>query len=275
MLSHNARQFEMNVIKFVEARIVRVRCRSAIRDLLASGRKPELGDWARSLVDPTGFYNDCVIAFHRELPEELREHRRYFSEKKRGFGEEAFHTMWRMLMEKFRFEKFLEIGVYRGQTLSLVAMLQREFGIKNGEVWGVSPFTSVGDSVSKYKEDVDYLTDTKANFQHFNLKEPNLLKAYSTDGAAVELLRSRSWDAIYIDGNHDYEVARADWENCAANVRQGGIIVLDDASLETNYAPPIYGSKGHPGPSRLAGEIDRKFFAEILRVGHNRVFQRK
>jgi hypothetical protein len=265
----------MNLQKFVQSRIAKVRCRQAIGRLAASARKPNLADWTRSLKDPTAFYEDCVIAFYRELPEALREHRRYFSENKRGFGEDAFHTMWRLLMERFRFRKFLEIGVYRGQTLSLVSMLQREFGVTDGEVWGVSPFASVGDSVSRYKEDVDYLTDTKSNFQHFDLHEPKLLKAYSTDLAAVELIGSKSWDAIYIDGNHDYEIVRGDWDNCAASVKSGGIIVLDDSSLNTSFEAPVFATKGHPGPSRLAEEIDRARFEEILRVGHNRVFQKK
>ena len=79
---------------------------------------------------------------------------------------------------------------------------------------------------------------------------------------------------IYIDGNHDYPVARADWELCAAQLSPGGIIVLDDAGLGTAFRPPAFATGGHPGPSRLAQEIDRRAFAEILQVGHNRVFQK-
>jgi hypothetical protein len=36
----------------------------------------------------------------------------------------------------------------------------------------------------------------------------------------------------------------------------------------------VFATAGHPGPTRLAGEIDRKKFREILQVGHNRVFQK-
>jgi hypothetical protein len=80
---------------------------------------------------------------------------------------------------------------------------------------------------------------------------------------------------IYIDGNHDYEVASKDWELCSSHVKQDGIIVLDDAALATSFDPPAYAAtRGHPGPSRLAEEIDRSRFREILQVGHNRVFQK-
>ena len=101
-----------------------------------------------------------------------------------------------------------------------------------------------------------------------------MLKAFSTDDSAKKLVASREWSFIYIDGNHDYEIARADWELCAAHLRPGGLIVLDDSGLTTKYAPPIFATGGHPGPSRLAQEIDRTRFREILQVGHNRVFQK-
>jgi predicted O-methyltransferase YrrM len=90
----------------------------------------------------------------------------------------------------------------------------------------------------------------------------------------VALISKRPWSMVYIDGNHDYEIARKDWEACARSVKQDGIIVLDDAGLTTSFRPPGFATKGHPGPSRLAEEIDRKCFREILQVGHNRVFQK-
>ncbi len=80
---------------------------------------------------------------------------------------------------------------------------------------------------------------------------------------------------IYIDGNHDYEIVKKDWENCSQNTRAGGVIVFDDAGLTSSFNPPPYIAwRGHPGPSRMAKEVDRSKFQEILQVGHNRVFQR-
>jgi hypothetical protein len=238
-------------------------------------RPPDLlpAHWDRSLRDPTGFYLDCVRVFHTALPGPLREHRRYFQQEKRGFGEEAFHVMWWLLFNEFRAARFLEIGVYRGQTLSLAALLQSQLSIP-GQVVGISPFTSAGDAVSNYRKDVDYLEDTQKNFAHFRLPPPELIKAYSTDAVAVARIASETWDCIYIDGNHDYEVALQDWRYCSAAAAPGGIIVLDDAALHTAYHAPAFASAGHPGPSRIASEIDPREFTEILRVGHNRVFQK-
>jgi hypothetical protein len=241
------------------------------------GPEPDIprADWTQSLSSPTQFYLRCLRFFEKSpaLPEELRSHRAYFTRAKRGFGEDAFHVMWFLLFREFKPTTFLEIGVYRGQTLSLAALLQRRLKI-SGEVVGISPFESIGDSVSKYGKTVDYLADTRNNFSHFDLPSPALLKAFSTDEAAIELIESRGWDCIYIDGNHDYEIVRQDWKACSASVRPGGIIVLDDAGLSTTFAPPVFATKGHPGPSRIAAEIDRSQYQEVLQVGHNRVFQK-
>jgi len=232
-----------------------------------------LENWERSLSDPLGFYLDCFRAFHLLLPVELREHRAYFTAEQRGFGEDAFHTMWQLLFERFKPRSYLEIGVYRGQTLSLSALLQRRAGLEPNVV-GISPCEAIGDSVSRYLGGIDYEADILTNFRNFGLPAPLLLKAYSTDPQALDLIASQPWDCIYIDGNHDYEVARADWDACSAAVPQGGLLVLDDASLHTSFQPPAFATAGHPGPSRVAQEIDSNRFREILRVGHNRVFQR-
>jgi hypothetical protein len=230
--------------------------------------------WQQSLNDPTAFYFECLRYFYQELPAEIRAHRSFFCTEQRGFGENPFHVMWWLLFGEFKPSNFLEIGVFRGQTVSLAALCARLLNIRC-EVFGISPFSPAGDSVSRYRKDVDYLEDTIANFDHFGLPRPHLLRAYSTERAAADLVSLKAWHMIYIDGNHDYEVASKDWELCSSHVKQDGIIVLDDAALATSFDPPAYAAtRGHPGPSRLAEEIDRSRFREILQVGHNRVFQK-
>jgi hypothetical protein len=255
---------------YLKAAIPRQR-RAILRQ--AGPARIERADWSRSLQEPTDFYLDCFRYFNQQLPAEVREHRAYFCEERRGFNEDAMHVMWFLLFREFKPENFLEIGVYRGQTISLAALLSKLNGVAC-HVQGISPFTAAGDKVSKYRTDLDYLQDTLRHFEHFGLPRPDLLKAFSTAPEAVALIRATPWEMVYIDGNHDYEVARQDWESCSQSVKPGGIIVLDDASLATAYRPPLFATAGHPGPSRLAREIDSRAFREILRVGHNRVFQR-
>jgi SAM-dependent methyltransferase len=265
----------MSVTGYLKAHWKRFARYRVLRRLAASSPKYSLErlNWQRSLTDPTDFYLECLRYFYQQVPAELRQHREYFCAG-RGFGEDAFHVLWHLLFQEFKPANFLEIGVFRGQTISLMALLAK-MSATPCEVFGISPFAPAGDSVSKYARDVDYYQDTLANFAHFALPKPNLLRAYSTDPEAVKLIHSRPWDMFYIDGNHDYEIARKDWDECSRAVKAGGIIVLDDAGLTTPYRPPVFATGGHPGPSRIAKEIDPAQFKEVLQVGHNRVFQKK
>ena len=260
-------------------------CRARLRELRASRDKKRLltgtaaekeilrSDWGNSLKEPTIFYETCFRYFHHSLPEELRAHRRYFCQSARGFGEDAFHVMWWLIFKEFKPTNFLEIGVYRGQTISLMSLLSKR-SQHNCVVYGISPFSTAGDSVSVYSSTIAYYEDTLANFQYFNLAVPYLCRAYSTDESAHSLIESHVWDCIYIDGNHEYEIAKHDWELCANNIRSGGVIVLDDSALTTPYRPPSFASGGHLGPSQVAAEVEKEKFLEVLQVGHNRVFSR-
>ena len=265
----------MNPFKWAKGSYIRWNANRAKQQLVSGDfiMSVEPEQFASSLSDPDSYYRRAFQDFHRTIPKELRAHRAYYSIDRRGFGEDAFHTMWWRLVRRFKPENFLEIGVYRGQVISLIALLARLEGI-HCETTGISPFSSSGDSVSRYRSDLDYLEDTLTHFTHFELPEPTLVNAFSTDSVALGVIASRSWDMIYIDGNHDYEVVHKDWTACSNAVRPGGIIIVDDSGLNTAYHPPAFSTGGHPGPSRLASEIDPKRFKEILQVGHNRVFQK-
>ncbi len=218
-------------------------------------------------------YFYCVYYFDHFLRQAIREHRRYFTQNRRGFGEDAFHAMWFLVFQEFKPKRALEIGVYRGQTVTLWKLLSRHFGF-DCEVGCVSPCTPAGDSVSRYEEQIDYFEDVRKNHACFELSFPEFCRYFSTDPEAKTFISQRLWDVIYIDGNHDYEIAKADWALCSHALAPHGIIVLDDSALETEYQPPCFATAGHPGPSRVAREIDAREFEEIFSTGHNRVFQR-
>jgi len=232
-----------------------------------------LGELRRMSLSRDEQYRYCLYYFAHFLPAPLREHRRYFNESCRGFGEDAFHAMWYLLFQEFRPRQALEIGVYRGQVVTLWKLLSRHLDF-HCEVGGVSPFTAAGDSVSCYADQVDYFEDLQLNHRYFGLPMPTVCRQLSTAPEAKEFIARRAWDIMYIDGNHDYEIARQDWAACSQALAPKGIIVLDDAALHTDYHPPRFATAGHPGPSRLAQEIPAGRFREIFAAGHNRVFQR-
>lgn len=221
--------------------------------------------------DRNGLHAYMHHYFSNISPPEVKEHRNYFQQESRGFGEDAFHAMWYLLLREFRPVNCLEIGIYRGQVVSLWALLSRLFDCPC-QIYGISPFTPAGDHVSNYLANIDYMADTIQNHEKFDLPPPILLKAFSTDEAALELVRSKAWNLIYIDGNHDYEVALADYELCEESLAEGGLLVMDDASLYTAYRPPLFSFAGHPGPSRVVQERAMSELRYIGAVGHNNVF---
>ena len=133
----------------------------------------------------------------------------------------------------------------------------------------------MGDSVSDYLMNLDYYKDTSETFRHWGLNTPTLVKALSTDQNAIAHIESHAWDLIYIDGSHDFEIVLKDYKLCLKNLKPNGLIVLDDASLQTDFRPPSFSFGGHPGPSRVAREYGDKEMTFIGAVGHNNIFQKK
>lgn len=268
----------MNIINFLKGRVRLALGRVYLKQMLRRSYDPTHlpateSSWPQSLQEPTNYYRNCVRYFYQGAPRYLVDHRHYFSQESRGFGEAAFHVMWAALFSIFKPSSFLEIGVYRGQTLSLASLCSRELCLPT-RVCGISPFTSAADSVSKYSNQINYYEDTLKNFAFFQLPVPQLARGLSTDPGVWKQVMHNKWDMVYIDGNHDYEVAKSDFTNCNKILSPRGIIVLDDSGLFTRYQAPIFSSRGHVGPSTLAQEISAFGFHELLQVGHNRVFQK-
>ena len=126
----------------------------------------------QGLEHRTEFYVRAYRYFSTALPKSLVQHRLYFSQDQRGFGEDAFHSLWYQLFINFRPRKVLEIGLYRGQTISLWTLLARHLRL-DCAVYGISPLTADGDSASNYLKTIDYEQDIKSHFNHFQLPLPN------------------------------------------------------------------------------------------------------
>src|SRR5207244_9792276 len=86
-------------------------------------------------------------AFHAEFTSRtwsdpiLASHRRYVEENQLGFGDAAFHYLWLLIIEYVsagQTPRLLEIGVYKGQIISLWALVLRYLG-RVGEIHAISP----------------------------------------------------------------------------------------------------------------------------------------
>lgn len=211
---------------------------------------------------------------HHRSMQILIDHRKYIVANRKGFGEDAFHAMWFLLLSEIKPVHMLEIGVYRGQIVSLWALINKYLNRKY-DVHGISPFSSRGDSVTEYPCEIDYWSDTLNTFKDWDIKPPILLKALSTEQKSVDLIQSKAWDLIYIDGSHDFEIVLKDYRLCSKNLNKGGVLVLDDASLYRDYKPRSFAFAGHSGPSRVARDYADREMEFMGAVGHNNVYRKK
>jgi len=211
--------------------------------------------------------------YYHYCPQEIKEHRSYFNKERRGFGEDAFHAMWWTIMREYKPHYCLEIGVYRGQVVSLLSLIakQQKFPC---EVFALSPFLPVGHW--NYPDLIDYREDVRKNFRYFGLPEPTLWKSYSNDKKGIEYIGRKKWDLIYIDGDHDYDIVLSDYKHCIKSLAKGGILVFDDSSLATSYRSPAFASAGQDGPSRVVRDyaMKEKKLKLLGAVGHNTVFRK-
>jgi hypothetical protein len=220
---------------------------------------------------PRDLYRSYDHAFRDICPQWLRDHRKFF-EAGRGYGESAFHAAWLDVLGRDKPKNLLEIGVYRGQSISLWQLIANKLGLEMFIV-GITPLTNIGDSVSNYV-DLDYKCDIQSNFREFNLGNPRLVNSLSTEKIALDFIASIVWDLIYIDGSHDYEVVEQDYLNSIKNLRQGGLLCMDDSSLYLGaFLDGVF--KGHDGPSRVVRDFAIPQMNYEFTVGHLNFFRKR
>ena len=78
-----------------------------------------------------------------------------------------------LIFKEYSPKSALEIGVYRGQVISLWSLLAKRMGF-NIEIDGISPFTAAGDEVSTYLKNIDYYQDVIHNFKRCDLEVAEL-----------------------------------------------------------------------------------------------------
>lgn len=156
--------------------------------------------------------------------EKLNEHRTFVENHVWGFGERSFHWMWNLIVKELPKDfTFLEVGVFKGQTLSLVKLLA-DMQKKNVKRYGVTPLSSEGGVwESDYKSDIEYIHDK------FNLaKDYELLVGLSEDPEIIKQASKLKLDVFLLDGGHTREHVINDLKYYAPLVKKGGYMVIDD-----------------------------------------------
>jgi hypothetical protein len=227
----------------------------------------------------------------------LASHRAYVETHKLGFGDPAFHSLWKVMLTagnaRFGSVEALEIGVYKGQVISLWALLAKTYGwpvrihavtplegqeLKGSRLWRsikyrlLPRFRERVQSGDFYPQD-DYEAIVRGLFAHFGLgfSEVRLVRGYSSNAAVLAALETSKFHLIYIDGDHTYDGAASDIRNYAPKIVPGGWLVMDDASFGL---PGTAFWKGYETVARACELLPGLGFTNILNVGHNRVFEK-
>lgn len=162
--------------------------------------------------------------------EPLKFHRDYIENNVWGFGERSFWWLWKLILDEIKCDNkdhpyLLEIGVFRGATISLWRML-----LQNSIVFGVTPLSNAGGVWES-----DYKSDIKKIHHDFNLHHPEILKGFSNGHEIIaEAILASPYSVIYIDGGHSREDIDNDLTHYAPLVKQSGYLVIDDACNDMN-----------------------------------------
>lgn len=242
-------------------------------------------------------HNDSLWREFAELTNansQLRAHRDWVEERQWGFGDRAFHYMWYLLLADICCRNtnpsFLEIGVYKGQVLSLWQLLAREFGA-NARSTGISPligtapdsriihklllrlnpwYKKEADAQNLYPK-ADYANCVKTICDAFglNFDDIRLIRGKSQDAMVKQEVGQSQFDIVYIDGDHSYSVVCEDLAFYAPLIKPNGYLVIDDSSF---FQPGTSFFKGHEQVSRAVEEMDSTAYSNVLNVGHNRIY---
>jgi hypothetical protein len=194
----------------------------------------------------------------------LKALRDYIEENIFGFGERAFYYLFKLITKEHPVDlNFLEIGVFRGQTLALMRLLNPK-----ARITGITPL----DSTDGHWES-DYANDIETLHRAFKLKQPRIIKGLSTDPEVIAEASKETFDMIYIDGGHSYEVAKNDVYKYSSLVKIGGHLIIDDCCNRYNLPEGMF--KGIETVSKAVDELlPNDYYKEICSVGHIRVFER-
>lgn len=201
---------------------------------------------------------------------ELKELRDWVEVNVFGFGERCFYHMWKIIVsqELYGFD-FLEIGVFRSQTLALIRLLSNRYE-KNANITGITPLDSTdGVWESNYEEDI------KTIHNEFKLEHPIILKGLSTDPEIIKKASEKKYDMIYIDGGHTYDVVKSDLKHYSPLVKVGGLLVMDDAAARMSM--PFGFFQGIEDVTKATLEWHKENedkFEFMFNVVHNVVYRR-
>jgi methyltransferase family protein len=181
---------------------------------------------------------------------------KYFSDNSQTAGENESHIKY----AKEAKDLIVEIGVLYGTTTRIL--------VENSTcmVIGIDPLipdsmekTLIGDK-SKFQDLIDNHGGRFTFYQDYSF---NVVKIFNEEYKYPPI------DYLFVDGDHQYDSVKQDFEDWYPHVKVGGIISIHDSAC--NRQGPMY----WPGPSRLADELINDDRLEYVETRHTMTVFRK
>ena len=154
------------------------------------------------------------------------------------------------LIQEIKPKCIVELGVHWGHSLFCMAQACRDLGLKT-RITGIDHWQG-DDSAGNWGEEWGDRILNKVKYirsEYFPGQRITLVKR-SFDDAIELFLSGRKFnfpvDVLHIDGSHDYESVRSDFDNYMPLVTKGGVILLHDVEVP------------HMGVKRLFSEIKQE-----------------
>jgi predicted O-methyltransferase YrrM len=238
-----------------------------------------LYDWSKEYED-TEEHNRMVIETFRKTTDEikeLKEHRDFIEYHQRelgmiyGHGDRSLPYFWKLLVDEMpKSFKFLEIGVYKGQILSLVQMLANSSS-RNAKIYGVTPLFDPDFA------DYNRLPYIEKLFEKFNLTMENttVIDGFSQKPDIIEKVKETGpYDMVYVDGDHSYAVTVSDIENYGKMLKIGGFMVVDDCNNNKKIPEEIFHGISEVSMAVADCLENNSNYQEVLTCMHVRVWKK-
>lgn len=206
----------------------------------------------------------------------LKEFREWVEKNKFGYGHRSFIQVWKLFVKECPDNfKFLELGIYKGQSIAAVALCSI-LEQKQCQIFAVSPYQGDGFHYEflNYKECVNEI------FKRWAPQiSPVLITGQSLDSDVLEKVMMESpFDGIYIDSEHEYEVTSKELPIYTKLIKPGGFLFLDDCVH--SFTCPSWFFLGFPGSTKAVDEYlpprtVNDEFEFITNIMHLRIYRKK
>jgi len=138
------------------------------------------------------------------------------------------YTMY-SLVRNFKYENILEIGTGTGFSSLIFAKALVDEG-----------FYGTVDTIDINEDSPNIFQNNFGDFREYIPELESMITFYNKDSSELIPFLDKQYDLAFIDGCHDYECVKADYENVLKKVRKGGCIVFHDVVETPNYKQGIW-----------------------------------